>query len=51
MDASRLARIRQASICCGFLAIETLCPGDPFTHVPPFLQKVKIVLAKAKANP
>ncbi|TAJ52406.1 MAG: sugar phosphate isomerase/epimerase [Chitinophagaceae bacterium] len=50
MDLDRLCRIIHASTYRGYLPIETLSPGDPFTLVPPFLQKVKTALAKAMAN-
>lgn len=50
MNLNRLCDIIHASGYRGYLPIETLSPGDPFTLVPPFLQKVKAALAKAAAK-
>lgn len=50
MNLDRLCDIIHASGYRGYLPIETLSPGDPFTLVPPFLQKVKAALAKAEHN-
>ncbi|MES2003236.1 MAG: sugar phosphate isomerase/epimerase family protein [Bacteroidota bacterium] len=47
MDLNKLCGIIQASTYRGYLPIETLSPGDPFTIVPPFLQKVRTALEKA----
>ena len=46
MDLEKLCRIIHASTYRGYLPIETLSPGDPFTIVPPFLDKVKKALAQ-----
>lgn len=46
MDLDKLCSIIHASAYRGYLPIETLSPGDPFTIVPPFLQKVKRSLEK-----
>lgn len=48
MDLEKLFRIVWASSYRGYLPIETLSPGDPFSIVPPFLQKVKKALEKSE---
>lgn len=48
MDLDKLFRIVWASTYRGYLPIETLSPGDPFSIVPPFLQKVRKALAEAE---
>jgi sugar phosphate isomerase/epimerase len=50
MDLEKLFRIVWASDYRGYLPIETLSPGDPFSIVPPFLQKVRMALAKAEMS-
>lgn len=47
MDLEKLMRIANESTYRGYLPIETLSPGDPFTIVPPFLKKVKDALSRA----
>ena len=46
MDLERLFKIVYASTYRGYLPIETLTPGDPFSIVPPFLALVKKAMAK-----
>jgi sugar phosphate isomerase/epimerase len=50
MDLQRLFRIVKASPYRGYLPIETLSPGDPFSIVPPFFRKVKNALAEVMAD-
>lgn len=44
MDLTKLFRIVRSSPYRGYLPIETLSAGDPFTIVPPFLKKVREAL-------
>jgi sugar phosphate isomerase/epimerase len=46
MDLEKLFSIINASSYRGYLPIETLTPGDPFTIIPPFLKLVKTALEK-----
>ena len=41
MDLTRLFKIIKASNYRGYLPIETLSPGDPYTVIPPFLNQVR----------
>ena len=41
MDLTRLFKIIKASKYRGYLPIETLSPGDPYTVIPPFLNQVR----------
>ena len=45
MDLEKIIGIAKASNYRGYLPIETLSQGDPFSIVPPFLKKVRMALA------
>ena len=45
LDLEKIIGIAKASNYRGYLPIETLSQGDPFSIVPPFLKKVRMALA------
>lgn len=50
MDLGGLFRIIASSDYRGYLPIETLSPGDPFTIVPPFLRQVQAALSSVATS-
>jgi sugar phosphate isomerase/epimerase len=46
-DLIKLFKMIKASTYRGYLPIETLSPGDPYTIIPPFLKQVRDAMEKA----